>query len=162
VVAGNWNENGTPSEPNDDTWIDGDYHLQPGSPCIDTGNMEGAFAFDADGHVRPCGLGVDIGAYESENCSLPVKFRRGDANADGVHNLTDSVFTLLFLFQGGTEPPCLKAADTDNKGDLNVTDAVFLLSFLFQGGELPPAPFPDCGWDLDIDELTCVSYSPCE
>jgi hypothetical protein len=41
-----------------------DYHLQPGSPAIDRGNMSLAPTADADGLLRPQGASVDIGAYE--------------------------------------------------------------------------------------------------
>jgi predicted outer membrane repeat protein len=42
----------------------GDYRLQPGSPAIDAGTMEGAPSEDLDGNPRPLGPGIDIGAYE--------------------------------------------------------------------------------------------------
>jgi len=41
----------------------GDYHLRPGSPCIDKGVASGP-ATDLDGNPRPNGLGFDMGAYE--------------------------------------------------------------------------------------------------
>lgn len=41
-----------------------DYHLTSLSPCIDTGRLEGAPEDDMDGHSRPKGEGVDIGADE--------------------------------------------------------------------------------------------------
>jgi hypothetical protein len=97
-----------------------------------------------------------------EASSHPVPFRRGDANADGSLDIADAVFTLLHLFISGQEPSCLKAADHDNNGEVEITDAVGILGFLFKGEAAPPAPFPDCGWDPDIDELTCESYSGCQ
>ena len=42
----------------------GDYHLQSGSPAIDTGTSTGAPGNDLDGVFRPQGIGVDIGAFE--------------------------------------------------------------------------------------------------
>jgi hypothetical protein len=42
----------------------GDYHLQLGSPCIDTGIATGAPSYDIDGDLRPQGLGYDMGVYE--------------------------------------------------------------------------------------------------
>ncbi len=41
-----------------------DYHLQITSPAIDAGTYEGAPSEDIDGNLRPCGVGIDVGAYE--------------------------------------------------------------------------------------------------
>ncbi len=43
---------------------DVDFHLQPDSPCMDTGTSEGAPTTDIEGNTRPCGAAVDMGAYE--------------------------------------------------------------------------------------------------
>ena len=45
------------------------YHLQAGSPCMDSGTSEGAPSTDIDGTPRPQGAGYDMGAYEAY---LPV------------------------------------------------------------------------------------------
>ena len=82
-------------------------------------------------------------------------FLRGDADADGVPGLTDAVLTLDYLFRGGGEPACVKAADADDDGAVNVTDAVYLLNFLFLGRRSPPPPFPGCGIDPTNDQLAC-------
>lgn len=42
----------------------GDFHLQPGSPAIDTGSAALAPAFDFAGSARPQGAGYDMGVYE--------------------------------------------------------------------------------------------------
>jgi len=42
----------------------GDFHLAPGSPCIDTATPSGAPSSDIDGNPRPRGGGYDMGAYE--------------------------------------------------------------------------------------------------
>ncbi len=41
-----------------------DYHLQAGSPCIDTGTPENAPLNDCDGNIRPQGQGYDMGYDE--------------------------------------------------------------------------------------------------
>ena len=45
---------------------EGDYHLAPGSPCIDAGIMALGYDvdIDLDGDVRPYGAGIDLGADE--------------------------------------------------------------------------------------------------
>ncbi len=43
---------------------EGDYHLQSGSPAIDSGSSQDAPSIDLDGNSRPQGGGYDIGAYE--------------------------------------------------------------------------------------------------
>ena len=91
-----------------------------------------------------------------------VVFRRGDVDANGSMQLTDGVFTLLYLFSGGGEPPCLEAADADDNGALQLTDAVFVLLFLFSGGDAPVAPGPfECGSDTGAVDLGCGEYDTC-
>ena len=41
-----------------------DFHLNSGSPAIDSGSSTGAPSFDYDGAARPNGAGVDMGAFE--------------------------------------------------------------------------------------------------
>jgi fibronectin-binding autotransporter adhesin len=46
--------------------LNGNYHLQFGSAAIDHGVDAGVYT-DLDGHLRPIGLGFDIGAYEYQS-----------------------------------------------------------------------------------------------
>jgi hypothetical protein len=92
-------------------------------------------------------------------------FIRGDANADAdppdkIVDLSDPIFILNYLFQGGPEPPCREAADADADGELNLTDGVYLLNYLFKAGPAPPHPFPGCG--TPGPGADCRSYPPCE
>jgi hypothetical protein len=81
-------------------------------------------------------------------------FRRGDANADGVFDLTDAIAVLGYLFIGSEEPPCLDAADIDDGESLDISDAIRLLGWLFLGGG-PPAPPGECGSDPEGVDLDC-------
>jgi hypothetical protein len=142
-------------------WV-ADYRLEPDSPCIDAGAPEAAPAVDLDGRDRPCGRAPDIGAYEAGDCLLAQPFRRGDANADGGHDLSDALYILGYLFQGGPASPCERSADSDDSGTVDISDAIRLLGFLFLGGGPPAAPFPDCGLEAAPgDGLSCHSYAPC-
>ncbi|MHC4544740.1 MAG: right-handed parallel beta-helix repeat-containing protein [Planctomycetota bacterium] len=66
-------------EPNDPNvvWIEGDYHLLPGSPCIDAGDPNYVVEpneTDLDGKPRVIGGRIDMGAYES-NAPIPAEVR---------------------------------------------------------------------------------------
>jgi len=76
VEPGYWDPNGTPDDPNDDFWVDGDYHLKSqagrwdlfseswvvddvSSPCIDAGDPNSPVAFEP----FPNGGIINMGAY---------------------------------------------------------------------------------------------------
>ncbi len=40
VDPGHWDDANTPADPNDDVWIDGDYHIPSGSPGVDAGDND--------------------------------------------------------------------------------------------------------------------------
>jgi len=61
-VQGGWPGTGNiDDDPDFVGW--GDFHLLPGSPCIDTGTDAGVYT-DIDGDVRPYGAGFDMGTDE--------------------------------------------------------------------------------------------------
>jgi hypothetical protein len=68
---------------------------------------------------------------------------RGDANGDGVINVTDVVYLInyLFLVPPGPPPIPLEAGDANCDGVINVTDVVYLINFLFL---VPAGPPPGC------------------
>jgi predicted outer membrane repeat protein len=67
VDPGYWDDNGTPEIWWDDIWVDGDYHLTLGSPCIDAGTETAPalplFDFEGDPRIF-AGLPPDMGADE--------------------------------------------------------------------------------------------------
>lgn len=70
VDPGRWDEKGTPEDPADDIWLDGDYRLGWDSPCVDRGDplaVPGTAAKDFAGRPRRSGVAVDMGAYELRN-----------------------------------------------------------------------------------------------
>jgi predicted outer membrane repeat protein len=108
--SGHWDENETPSDPNDDFWVGGDYHLrsQAGrydpatqtwiqdsmtSPCIDAGNPSASIGWEP----YPNGAVVNMGAYGgtaeasksyfgTTPCEEPIA---GDINGDCRVDLID-------------------------------------------------------------------------
>lgn len=85
---------------------------------------------------------------------------RGDVNADGMHDISDAVSSLDYLFGGGGVA-CEASADANNDDQIDIADAIFLLSYLFSGGLVPEDPFPTCGQDPAGSVLDCASFTSC-
>lgn len=89
-------------------------------------------------------------------------FQRGDVDSDGVRDVTDVIGLLEYLFQRGTAPGCLKAADGNDDGRLNLLDPLFLVGQIFGARASLPDPFPGCGEDPTEDSLSCSVPAVCE
>ena len=101
------------------------------------------------------GLGANDGAGELPIFSVPqVPFVRADVNNDATTDLSDAIFVLSYLFQGGSAPTCLEAANLNGDSVLDLSDAVYLLSYLFNGGPKPFPPFDECALD-PAGDVTC-------
>lgn len=70
-----------------------------------------------------------------------VVYLCGDANSDELANITDAVFIIEFIFNGGTAPDPLAAGDANCDDLTNITDAVYMINYIFNGG---PAPCENC------------------
>jgi len=90
-------------------------------------------------------------------------FIRGDANHDGLIDLSDAVRILgvLFLGEPGHSFQCSNAADVDDNNRHDITDAVALLVHLFIGGAPPVAPFPEPGYDKTPVTPQAANQSGC-
>ncbi len=65
----------------------------------------------------------------------------GDANGDGVINISDAVFVINYVFiPGSPAPNPLCRADANGDGTINVSDAVYLINYVFIPGSPPPVP----------------------
>lgn len=96
-----------------------------------------------------------VGAELSWIGAEPHRFVRGEINDDESVDISDPIYLLDYLFQGGPPLACRKAGDTNDDGSLDISDPTYLLNFLFLGGPTLPAPFPGCGIDETSDELSC-------
>lgn len=113
--------------------------------------------------------GTDIGEPECDGeenergggAALPLPpgaamtFLRGDANIDGSVDVSDPLYTLDFLFLGGSKPGCEDAADGNDDGEIDISDALYTLASLFTGGTAMPPPYPQAGPDPTQDALGC-------
>ena len=117
------------------------------------------FISGGPGNFAPCNL--DAARATLRFRKTTSTFRRGDANGDGMLDISDPVSVLSHLFTGGPTPPCLEAADANDSSEVDISDAIWTLWFLFCGGPPPRPPFPECGTDPDGDQdgVTCEGSS---
>ena len=128
----------------------------PDTDAVGTSRIDLASVLDAGSGPLPY---TDIGAMEStgpDDCEAPPpRFIRGEANGDGLLDISDGISGLVYLFAGGVTN-CEDALDSDDDGTLTITDSIRLLDYLFRGGpELPP-PFAAEGVDPTGDSLGCA------
>jgi hypothetical protein len=65
----------------------------------------------------------------------------GDADGNGIVNISDAVYLISYIFGGGPAPLPDSAGDADCNGIVNISDAVYLIAYIFGGG---PAPCSSC------------------
>jgi parallel beta-helix repeat protein len=98
----------------------GDLHLQPGSPCINTGNNADVWGTtDLDGFARLVGPAVDMGAYE-----FGAAFY-GDLDHDGDIDAADLALCANCLTGPGPDialPPDCNLSDLDADSDVDLAD----------------------------------------
>ena len=114
-------------------------------------------AVDAQGNTNQCTTEVTIISNNSN--SNKTQFKRGDSNGDGSVDISDPIFTLLYLFANRTQPKCLDALDANDDGSIDISDPQYLLNFLFKAGPAPRPPYPTLGNDPTPDTLTCTDYN---
>jgi len=82
-----------------------------------------------------------------------AEFVRGNTNGDSDVDLSDGVWILRFLFQGGPQALCYDSMDSNDDGNVDLSDAPYIFNFLFLGGPEIPPPYPLAGMDPTPDEL---------
>ena len=114
ALAGRWDDSGTPDDPGDDVWFDGNSRLTRNSPAINAGDAGYGIQpgdIDLDGHARVlCGI-IDMGAYE---------FGIGDVDCDGWSDLAD--FAHWPNCQTAPYDRSCVALDVDYDGDVDLQD----------------------------------------
>ena len=92
-------------------------------------------------------------------------FRRGDANDDGVTNITDVIRIVDHVYLGGPPSSCAAAMDVSDGGPAEGWAGV-LWAYLYADDEaapVPPEPGPNsCGSDSTESALDCDVYSSCD
>lgn len=89
---------------------------------------------------KPAGAPDYDGVY-ALNLVPSAEVSCGDANGDGVVNVTDAVYLIMYIFGEGPAPATAEAGDPNCSGTVNITDAVYLIQYIFAGG---PSPCSEC------------------
>lgn len=87
------------------------------------------------------------------------EFIRGDANADGIVNISDAIATFYYLYLGSQQLTCLDAADSNDDGRLDISDGINTLNVLFYTHDCR-GPILDHRQDPTPDALNCQTYAP--
>ncbi|MGB5138787.1 MAG: hypothetical protein WBP29_09675, partial [Candidatus Zixiibacteriota bacterium] len=105
--------------------------------------------------IRSDAVGLDLGRHEGEIIfnstmdpntpfSLPVVvwiYTFGDADGNGIVNVSDVVYIISFIFNSGPSPvPLPITGDVDCNHRTDISDCVYLLNWIFAGGP-PPCLF---------------------
>jgi hypothetical protein len=76
----------------------------------------------------------------------------GDANGDGLANISDAVYLINHTFKGGEAPVSDEDADMNCDNSVDIADAISMIAHVFRGGPLPGCfpfgevtDFSDCG-----------------
>ncbi|MEE2857975.1 MAG: hypothetical protein VX949_11320 [Planctomycetota bacterium] len=130
---------------------------------IGSGDLSGlsrALVVDPSGDVDSDGVSnhaeAQLGFNPLDAASTPAVFIRGDANHDGVVDLSDGIESLLVIF-GITSSSCLEALDVDDDGRLTLSDPIRIFDHVFGEGPAPGTPYPEYGPDpTPADGFPCT------
>lgn len=82
----------------------------------------------------------NAGGSETELISFHIAaapYLSGDADNSGGVNISDAVYIINYVFNGGPAPNPMPAGDADCSGAVNISDAVYLINYVFSGGPAP-------------------------
>jgi hypothetical protein len=81
---------------------------------------------------------VFTASIHAQDCCIGIRGNI-DNSPDQQISITDLVFLVDYMFQGGPAPACPEETDVDGSGGLDIADMVYLVTFMFQGGPSPAA-----------------------
>ena len=91
---------------------------------------------DAD-TVKPVLISAKSGLFQI------LTWTFGDADGDGVVDMTDIAYLTQYLFACGPPPDPLAGGDPNSDCIVNIADVVYLVNYVFAQG---PEPLEGCGW----------------
>jgi hypothetical protein len=83
---------------------------------------------------------MDITRVFVDNGFLAVEqhFVCGDIDfSGGIPDISDILYMVEYMFQGGPPPPIMESSDVNNSGGVpNITDLIRMVDYMFQGGAI--------------------------
>lgn len=86
---------------------------------------------------------------------IEIEFVRGDVNQDGIVDAADVGELWTYVFDESLLPDCQDPLDVNDDGVINLSDVNFLTRAIDGAGLSIPGPYPNPGFDLTEDDLTC-------
>ncbi len=123
-------------------------NIHPQTTIVATHNYWGTITGPFHATANPSGTGNGVSDYvdfmpwcnaDFSYCEYPVMC--GDANGDASLNISDAVYLVGYVFQGGPPPDPLCIGDANGDDSVNISDAVYMVNYVFKGG---PPPVIDC------------------
>ena len=123
--------------------------------CSDTTDNDG------DGKTDSQDPGCQNAEDDDETDPPAPQFRRGDANSDGIVDISDPIFILRYLFQSSEPPKCMDAADANDDGVVDISDSIKILLYLYTSNSDSEIPLPgaiNSGYDPTLDDIGCETF----
>jgi hypothetical protein len=123
--------------------------MSPGYDSSDSAVYQGLFfTYTGDGIIDS----ADVSDWEMRDIASEVGVigepKCGDANSDGLVNVSDAVYIANYVFVGGNPPFPLETGNLNCDGAVNISDAVWIINYIFMEGndpcEVDGDGIPDC------------------
>ncbi|MFH2054908.1 MAG: dockerin type I domain-containing protein, partial [bacterium] len=121
----------------------GDPEVPYSSVFADSGNGRGSFRYGplplhADSSWTVRFIASDGALADTVTMEINViSYVHGDADGDGIVNISDAIYIIAYIFAGGAAPVPYDAGDADGSGTVNISDVSYLIQYIFNNGPPP-------------------------